>query len=262
MEEKLMTPKDIEEKRGICFLHGWLMSPDIWTASTRAVAQRGWRAVALSQPAHGQSLPPDGILSMQGWADQTIEQLQALGLERCLFFGQSIGGMLALTIASRHPDKVLGLGLISTTDQPATAEEADLFRSLTARVSDHWSIETADLVSGLLIGKAFLQAHPTFLGEWTKAVSNYALKDMPAVGRAVTGRPDHTQVAAQLCVPTVVIHGEDDAAIPIETAVQVANRIPHARLVRLPTVGHCPPLEAPSAVTAEVIQLAEVGLYQ
>ena len=76
---------------------------------------------------------------MERWADQTIEQLQALGLERCLFVGQSMGGMLALTIASRHPDKVLGLGLIATTDQPATAEESDIYRSLTARVSDHWS---------------------------------------------------------------------------------------------------------------------------
>ncbi|GCF09624.1 alpha/beta fold hydrolase [Dictyobacter arantiisoli] len=120
----------------------------------------------------------------------------------------------------------------------------------------------AGQVGGLLIGKAFLQAHPTFLGEWTKAVSNYALKEMPAVGRAVTGRPNNTQVAAQLGVPTVVIHGEDDAAIPMETAVQLANRIPHARLVRVPAAGHCPPLETPSAVAAEIIQLAEVGLYQ
>jgi 3-oxoadipate enol-lactonase len=267
MEKKLMIPflnhKDSEEKRGICFLHGWLMSPDIWTASMKAVAQRGWRAVALPQPAHGQSLRPGGIFSMQEWADQTIEQLQALGLEQCLFFGQSMGSMLALEIASRHPDKVLGLGLTATTDQPATAEENNFTGSLMARIRDHWSIETADLASGVLIGKAFLQAHPTYLGEWTKVVSNYALKDdMPEIVRAVSERPDHTQVAAQLCVPAVVIHGEDDVAIPIETAVQVANRIPHARLVRVPAVGHCPPLEAPSAVAAEVIQLAEVGLYQ
>lgn len=257
-----LIQKDIEEKRGICFLHGWLMSPDIWTASMSAVAQRGWRAVALPQPAHGQSLPPDGIFSMERWADQTIEQLQALGLERCIFVGQSMGSMLALTIASRHPDKVLGLGLTASIDEPASAEEAGLFRDLTAQVSDHWSIKTAEMVSGLLIGKAFLQAHPTFLGEWTKAVSNYALKDMPAIGQAVAGRPDNTQAAAQLCVPTVVIHGKDDAAIPVETGVQVANRIPHAKLVRLPAVGHCPPLEAPSAVAAEVIQLAEVALSQ
>ena len=72
----------------------------------------------------------------------------------------------------------------------------------------------------------------------------------------------HTQAAAQLGVPTVVIHGKDDAAIPVETGVQVENRIPHAKLVRLPAVGHCPPLEAPSAVATEVIQLAEVGLSQ
>lgn len=75
-------------------------------------------------------------------------------------------------------------------------------------------------------------------------------------------RPDQTQVAAQLGVPTVVIHGEDDAAIPIEMAVQVANRIPHARLVRLPAVGHATSMEAPSVVAAEVIHLAEVGLSQ
>ena len=254
--------KDLEEKKGICFLHGWLMSPNIWTASVAAVARRGWRAVALVQPAHGQSLPPEGTLSMEGWADQTIEQLQALGLERCIFVGHSMGGMLALTIASRHPDKVLGLGLVATTDEPSTAEVSDNFMSLIARVSDHWSEETAGLVSGMLFGKAFLQAHPTFLGEWTDAVPRYALKDMRAIGRAVVGRPDNTPVAAQLSVPTFVIHGEDDAAIRIETGVQLANRIPHATLVRLPAVGHCPPLEAPSAVTAEVIRLAEASLCQ
>ncbi len=266
VREKVMTTffmqKDLEEKKGICFLHGWLMSPDIWTASVTAVARRGWRAVALEQPAHGQSLPPGGALSMEGWADQTIEQLQALGLERCIFVGHSMGGMLALTIVGRHPNKVLGLGLVGTTDEPSTAEASDSFMSLTARVSDHWSEETADLVSSMLFGKAFLQAHPTFLGEWRETVSRYALKDMRAIGQAVIGRPDNTQVAAQLSVPTVVIHGEDDAAVWMEAGVQLANRISHATLVRLPAVGHCPPLEAPSAVTAEVIRLAEVCLGQ
>jgi len=250
---------DITSQRGICFLHGWLMSPDIWSASMTAAARRGWRAVALPQPAHGHALPPDGVLSMRAWADQTIDQLRAMGLERCVFVGQSMGGMLALAIADRHPASVLGLGLVSTTDHAAAAEEAEMFASLTTRVSDHWSIEIAAALSGLLIGRAFVEAHPTFLGDWTKAVSAYDVKGMRAVGNAVTGRPDHTAVTAKLHVPVVVIHGEADVAIPVEAAVELASRIPDAKLVRLPAVGHCPPLEAPSAVAAEVIGLAEAA---
>jgi pimeloyl-ACP methyl ester carboxylesterase len=155
---------------------------------------------------------------------------------------------------------VVGLGLVATTDEPATAEESDSFMSLVARVSNDWSEETAGLVGGLLFGKAFLQANPTFLGEWADSVSRLALKDMLALGRAIVGRPDNTPVAAQLSVPTVVIHGEADAGILLETGVRLADRIPKATLVRIPAVGHCPPVEAPSAVTAEVIRLAEVCL--
>lgn len=233
------------------------MSPDIWAASMTAAAQRGWRAVALPQPAHGQELSP--VLSLPAWADRTIAQLRAMGLARCVFIGQSMGGMLALAIARRHPDFVLGLGLVSTTDQAASAEEAVLFASLTGRVSDHWSIETAAALGGLLIGQQFLAAHPTFLREWTDAVSAYDLCGMRAVGSAVTGRPAHTDVTTHLRVPTVVIHGEADTAIPIEAAIQLAARIPGATLARLPAVGHCPPLEAPVAVAAEVIRLTKAA---
>ncbi|NOG48044.1 MAG: alpha/beta fold hydrolase [Chloroflexi bacterium] len=77
----------------------------------RAVRQVGCLAVDLN--GHYKSAG-DGHADMAGHADDLAALLDALGIDRAIVCGHSMGGAVALTFAIQHPDRMLGMALIST----------------------------------------------------------------------------------------------------------------------------------------------------
>src|SRR5262249_20651713 len=65
-------------------------------------------------------------------------------------------------------------------------------------------------------------------------------------------RTDYTEQLPDLAVPTLIIHGEADPLVPVAWARRAQQKIPGARLVTLPGVGHLSPREAPAAVNAAI----------
>jgi 3-oxoadipate enol-lactonase len=79
----------------------------------------------------------------------------------------------------------------------------------------------------------------------------------PAAGligalQAMAERPDRTELLPRIQVPTLVIVGEEDEVTPPEVARQMAEAIPNARLVVLPSAGHLANVEAPEAFNEAV----------
>ncbi len=57
---------------------------------------------------------------------------------------------------------------------------------------------------------------------------------------------------SRITVPTLVVHGESDAIIPVEVAEMVAGAMPNCRLVRIPDAGHVPTMTRPGEVVAAI----------
>jgi pimeloyl-ACP methyl ester carboxylesterase len=104
------------------------------------------------------------------------------------------------------------------------------------------------MVANVLISPGYLAAHPEWLPGWVKTVAGYDLSSFPNLGRAIAERDDMTSFTPTLNVPVVVFHGPDDSAVPFAEGQAMAARIPGARLVAVPGVGHAPPLERPELV--------------
>jgi len=248
-------------RTGVLLLHGWLMAPDMWSRQVAALQERGIRAVAVAQPGHAGSAGVPDDYDMNRWADDTVAFATAVGLDRMVVAGHSMGGMLALAMAARHPERIAGICLVGTTDEAWEASDQDEFLNLVGAVSAGWGAELAGTVGPLLLGEEFLKRTPAFLGAWTNQVQQYELAAMTGLGRAIAHRPDRTADSARLDVPAVVIHGNDDDAVDHAYGVRLAGRTPGARLITLDGVGHCPPLEAPDAVAAAIVELAEQALH-
>jgi pimeloyl-ACP methyl ester carboxylesterase len=231
----------------IVFLHGWLMGPELWAHQLEHLCAE-YRCHAVAQPGHGVPAP-DAPLTMAAWSDRLHAELQAAGITRAVFVGHSMGGMLALAHAQRHPEAVLGLGLVGTRDDasPRAAPPPPARRAI------DWTDAAAERAATSLIGPRFRGEHADWVAAWKQRVRGYDLGRLGNVIAAVGTREDLSAFTPGLSVPVSVIHCRGDVAVPFAAGEAMAARIPGAVLVTLgEDCGHAVPVEAPEAVTATV----------
>lgn len=92
----------------LILLHGWGFQHQVWNALTASLAA-DWQTYAVDLPGYGRSPSlPDADLDK-------LTDLLAAQLPRGVWLGWSLGGLLAINMALRHPDQVQGLYLVGTT---------------------------------------------------------------------------------------------------------------------------------------------------
>src|SRR5580704_12926918 len=89
----------------IVFLHGAGMDHSVWVLLARAFAHHGFGVLAPDLPGHGHSggAPLSSIAALADW---TVELIEAAGLRAARLVGHSLGSLIALETAARHPEKV------------------------------------------------------------------------------------------------------------------------------------------------------------
>src|SRR5256714_6847454 len=99
----------------VLMVHGWGCSAYIFRENMPAVAEAGFRAIALDLKGHGLSDKPQHAreYTIDCLVDHLGEVIEALKLERPVLVGHSLGGSLIYHFAARHPDRVRALALLS-----------------------------------------------------------------------------------------------------------------------------------------------------
>lgn len=250
---------DVLENRSeeaVVFLHGWLMSPQMWAHSIAALSGK-MRCVALWQPGHGKSSAPNYEFSMDQWADLLIDTLDSLNLKRSILVGHSMGGMLSLATTLKYPERVKGLVLVDTQDKTWDKPHNDQWLQTVDTVAATWGPEISPQVANLLMSHHFLNSRPAWTGTWTNEVAKYDLKGQRNLGQAIAHREDYSQRVSEIKVPVLVVHGTADQAITLDVARAMSERIPGAQFEEIPGAGHCPPLEMPEVFTQKLVEFLE-----
>jgi pimeloyl-ACP methyl ester carboxylesterase len=189
--------------------------------------------------------PPDGPLTFPGLAAALAADLDALGAERAVLLGHSIGGMLALEFAATLPGRVRALILSATT--PAFGSRDGSFQR------EFVQARLGPLDAGGTMAEMAAEAAPRLVG------SAAAPEAAPEIVRLMSEVPEATFRAtirclvtfdrradlARIAAPTLLIAGEEDMNAPLKTMTRMAEAIPGARLEVLSRIGHMAPLECP-----------------
>jgi pimeloyl-ACP methyl ester carboxylesterase len=107
---------DAGEGDPLVFLHGWGMTPRVYARAVTPLCRAGIRVIAPALPGFGGTTAP-GLrrLTMDAYADHVAAFLDALDLEKPAFvMGHSLGGGVAIRLASRRPDLVRSLTLLNS----------------------------------------------------------------------------------------------------------------------------------------------------
>ncbi|MEA2670336.1 MAG: hypothetical protein QOG45_556 [Chloroflexota bacterium] len=213
----------------------------------------GHRLVRFDHRGTGRSELSTDDLSIDALTEDALAVLDAARIERAHVLGISMGGMVALSMALDHPERVAGLVLGCTSAAPVRfvgAGEAvvELIQGITLLPTDLDS--GLDIVLPLVFGDRFLREDPsirelarTLAGTITDETAAAIMQSLSqlAVGDVfdVTGRLE------EIRVPTLVQHGDADRLIPVAAGRELAGRIPGAEYQELTGAGHGYVMEQP-----------------
>ncbi len=187
--------------------------------------------------------------------EDLVGLMNSLGLDRVHLVGVSMGGMVAQDMALEHPARVASLALLSTSpsnsfDPKLAPADPAFFQELAAgwRAMGFWSVFqrlwSRPLASRMT--ETFLLFLPDPSEQDRKEMrqlidrllSHAPHNPRSAQGLAIAARPSAIDRLPEIAAPTLVIHGDADGMFPLPHGEALAERIPGARLVIVPGLGH------------------------
>jgi pimeloyl-ACP methyl ester carboxylesterase len=237
----------------VVFVHGAGLDHTVWALLARWFAHRGCGVLAPDLPGHGRSSgePLGSIAAVADWIAALIAATKA---GRATIIGHSMGCLVAMETAARHPDKVSALGLIGAAAAMPVAP--DLLDA--AKADDHAAIDMmsiwghgfrAGLGGSLAPGLWMMGTAERLLERSRPGVLFQDLSACNAYGDGLTS-------AAKVSAPAIVILGERDVMTPAKGGRELAAAFSNARTVVLGGAGHMLLNERPDEVLAALRGLA------
>ncbi len=218
-----------------------------WALHSRWFAHHGFGVLAPDLPGHGRSsgAPLPTIAEMADW---TAALLDDAGAAKAKLVGHSMGSLIALETAARHPAKVSALGLIATAAGMTVGP--DLLKA--AEANDRSAI---DMVSIWGLGFQAELGGSLAPGLWMHTGAQRVLEQCrPGVLfndlSACNAYQGALAAAAQITVPTTLILGERDMMTPARAGKALAAALPNSRTVLLQGAGHMMMVERPDELLA------------
>ncbi len=219
--------------RPVLFLHGWLGSWRYWYTTMEVVSQH-YRTYSFDFWGFGESRTSD-IPTIQGYSDQVIRFLDAMGIERAAIVGHSMGGMVALKTALDHPERV---AQVATVGAPINGNSLSWMLKLVDRpffaeffARRPWLRRS---LFRFFFGDSLDPAVDEVLEDSTKSTADTIRAAIHSMWRT-----DLTPLLEQLRVPALIVHGaRDDIVNPNQ--LHLFTHVPLAQVVRMEHSRHFP----------------------
>ncbi len=98
----------------VVLVHCWMCDRTFWNAQLPALAEAGYRTVALDLPGHGEATAKREPWTVAAYGGDVAGLIEALGLTDVVLVGHSMGGPVSLRVAARLPGKVRGIVAVDT----------------------------------------------------------------------------------------------------------------------------------------------------
>jgi pimeloyl-ACP methyl ester carboxylesterase len=231
----------------VVMLHGAGFDHTSWALHSRWFAHHGYGVLAPDLPGHGRS-SGSLLATIVEMADWTAALLDAAGAAKARLVGHSMGSLIALETAARHPEKVSALSLIGTAATMAVGP--DLLKA--AEANDHAAI---DMVTIWGLGSQAELGGSLAPGLWMHSGAERVLEQCrPGVLfndlSACNAYQNALAAAAKVAVPVTLILGERDMMTPARAGKALAAALANSRTVVLPGAGHMMMAERPDQLLA------------
>jgi pimeloyl-ACP methyl ester carboxylesterase len=229
----------------VVFSHGLLMNGSMFEPQVAALRD-AYRVVTWDERGHGLA-EHESPWTYWDSARDVLALMDHLGLSRAVLGGMSQGGFLSLRAALLAPERVRALVLIDTQAGPEDPDAGAMYGAMAAAWAASGSDPAVlDVVAATILGPA---EHEPWKTLWEQMPRHRAVQ----VVDTLLSREDVTDRLGEITCPALVIHGDADAAIPVEKAEALTNGLPGAvPMVLVEGAGHASNLSHPSVVNAAI----------
>jgi pimeloyl-ACP methyl ester carboxylesterase len=237
-------------KPTVIFIHGAANDHSVWSLQSRYYAYHGWNALAVDLPGHGKSagIAFATISDLAGWIAHLLD---VLGATDVTLVGHSMGSLVALETAARHPDRIKRIAMIASA-VPIQVSEALLN---TSKANDHAAYEminvfahsnTAQLGGNRVPGMWMMGSAMRLMERSGNGVLH---ADFSACNNYASG----LEAAQKLKCPVLMILGKRDLMTPMKVARDVISKLADVKVVALDGAGHSLMAEKPDEILDSLI---------
>jgi 3-oxoadipate enol-lactonase len=225
----------------VVFSHGFLMDRDMFAPQVQALAPE-FRCIAWDERGHGDTVT-EGSWSFWDSAEDVLALIDHLELESAFLVGMSQGGFLSLRAALLSPERLNGLFLIDSQAGAEPPEVLPMYKALAEEwVTNGPNPSITDVVATTILGSA---ARDPWVKKWMARPKESIAEPF----KTLTSREDIHDRLGEISAPARVVHGTDDAAIPIDRAERLCEGLPNCEgLTLIAGGGHASNLSHPNEV--------------
>lgn len=227
--------------------HSLLDSTEMWNRIVPRLSER-FELINIDVRGHGHSTSYSSF-DLYDLADDWLAIMDEEGIDRALLCGLSMGGMTAMRVALRAPERVAGLILLDTTADEETRLNRIQYRLMVEIVVRLGYLSPiVKIIEKKFFSPETLQKRPHLVEEFTDRLAAQEPKQLYPAVRAVIERASILQLLGSIEVPTLIIVGEDDLSTPPGCSVRMDRAFPSSRLEILPSTGHLSVVESPDTI--------------
>jgi pimeloyl-ACP methyl ester carboxylesterase len=190
----------------------------------------------------------NGQKTIAGFADALSDWMTAIGLDQAVLVGHSMGGAIALSMALRAPQRVLGLGCFGTATQ---------FRVNSVLIEAAANPDSYQQAINQIVAWSFAPTAPKRLVELAGLRMKATRPDQLYADLLACQAFDIRQQIARVSAPALVLCGEQDKMTPLHYSQALAGALPNSRLVVIEGAGHMVMLERPQAVAKALTEFLQ-----
>lgn len=239
----------LEGGRGptLLLLHGFGGRADNWDRLAPLLGPR-FRLVIPDLPGFGDSEPPGGLrFEIESQAERLLQFLDALGIDRCVVAGNSMGGYLASALAAREPDRVQALWLLAPLGV-RSVEPGEMLRAIESGGPEYIEISSYREFRERVMPKMF-SSSTWFPGPLVKALAQSAMAiqdEAPRMLHEVRFESEPLEaIAGRVSQPVLVQWGADDRVVNPAGRSVLGRAFADAECVLTERCGHLPMWERP-----------------
>lgn len=205
--------------------------------------------INVDQRGHGRSGHLTEPFDLYDMVADVVTVLDELSIDRAVWAGLSIGGMVAMRAAVTVPERVSALILVDTHAGAETVYKKFKYRAMGQGAKLLGTRPFLPAIMPLMFGHTTRRRQPDLVDDWRERFASVHLPSLNLTVGALARRDTVVDKIGEVRIPALVIVGDEDASLPVAYSREIAAAIPGASLVIVAGAGHLSSLEQPDAVT-------------
>jgi pimeloyl-ACP methyl ester carboxylesterase len=248
--------RDAQARGTLVLIHGFPLRPVMWEPQF-LLAAHGWRIIVPELRGFGEGHDDPPTTSIDDYAGDIIDLLDALHIETAVIGGLSMGGYTAFAMFRHAPGYFQAIILADTKSAGDSAEAVAGRKSMQQLARAQGAGAIADALVPKLIGETTKLGRPRVVQDLRAQITGNSVDAITGALEALMTRPDSTPTLAAIHCPALILVGDEDVLTPPALSEQMQHGIAGSELVVIPGAGHMSNMEQPELFTAALARFLE-----